>query len=451
MKAKQSCLALLLSMFGCSSAAPPPTPSGAPPTETLGPPSIEVPRSVRETLGITFVRAEHRAVSSTVRLPGRFVSLPEAVLTVRAPLSGRLTLAARALELVEAGTAIGTIASPELKRTQDELHKARHDVDEAKDLLSVAMARQSEVERSLQALRVRLRRLEEAGGRRAELEAELELQKSRLEVVTAERRGAKNKIEREEHHFGVQLSGLAERTGLSGPALRAPAVASNGEPAEVWETLSAITLTAPRSGRVATVHQGDGWVAADSELVTIIDEKGLWFEAFALEGDLGRLGRLPRGALVPARAPGQSDAPVAATVRFPPSAPTVTRRIRVIAEPEAPVPWARLGQSGFVEMTIADARHPDVAVPTSAIVRDGLEHLVFRRDPANPDLVVRVAVDLGESDGRWTAILNGIGIGDEVVLGGASTLKVATARSGARAKGHFHADGSFHAADEGQH
>ena len=39
---------------------------------------IDIPPSVRQNLGITFVRVEKRPVNSTIRLPGQFEFRPEA-------------------------------------------------------------------------------------------------------------------------------------------------------------------------------------------------------------------------------------------------------------------------------------------------------------------------------------------------------------------------------------
>jgi hypothetical protein len=69
---------------------------------------------------------------------------------------------------------------------------------------------------------------------------------------------------------------------------------------------------------------------------------------------------------------------------------------------------------------------------------------LFRRDPRNPDQVIRAEADCGLDDGRWLEIKSGLAEGDEIVLAGAYELMLAS--SGAAPKGgHFHADGTFHA------
>ena len=104
--------------------------------------------------------------------------------------------------------------------------------------------------------------------------------------------------------------------------------------------------------------------------------------------------------------------------------------------------------SAFLEVTVEATDGPALAIPRSAIVKDGIVHVFFRRDPADPNKAIRVEADMGVSDGRWVALNSGVMLSDEVVLNGAYELKLATQQSGVSQKGgHFHADGTFHADD----
>ena len=94
---------------------------------------------------------------------------------------------------------------------------------------------------------------------------------------------------------------------------------------------------------------------------------------------------------------------------------------------------------------VESSEAPGLAVPSSALVRDGLQHVLFRRDPKNPSEVARVVADMGPDDGRWVQLNSGVMLGDEVVSEGVYELKLATEQGGKTAKGgHFHADGTFH-------
>ena len=86
-------------------------------------------------------------------------------------------------------------------------------------------------------------------------------------------------------------------------------------------------------------------------------------------------------------------------------------------------------------------------MPLAAVQQDGLEAVLFRRNPEKPNEVIRIEGDLGANDGRWVSVLSGLRDGDEVVLDGSFQLMLAT--SGSMQKGgHFHADGTFHEGED---
>src|SRR5690606_32812419 len=100
--------------------------------------------------------------------------------------------------------------------------------------------------------------------------------------------------------------------------------------------------------------------------------------------------------------------------------------------------------SGFLEVTLSGDDRENWAIPKSALVRDGLEYVFFRRNPENPDRVLRVTADLGESDGRWVALRSGVKAGDKVVLDGAYALNLVGSKQQAPEGYHYHADGTLH-------
>jgi multidrug efflux pump subunit AcrA (membrane-fusion protein) len=117
--------------------------------------------------------------------------------------------------------------------------------------------------------------------------------------------------------------------------------------------------------------------------------------------------------------------------------------VDLFVTPTALTPWARAGVSAHLEIVLAGAAAEELALPLSAVVRDGAKPVIFRRDPANPDKVIRLDADLGLSDGRWVVIHSVVKEGDEVVLGGNYQLMLATSATAAKG-GHFHSDGTFH-------
>jgi multidrug efflux pump subunit AcrA (membrane-fusion protein) len=109
------------------------------------------------------------------------------------------------------------------------------------------------------------------------------------------------------------------------------------------------------------------------------------------------------------------------------------------------VPWARAGMSGVAEVFAEGADEAEDAIPVASLIQDELQQIFFRRDPKDPDKVIRVVADLGVSDGRWVVVNSGVRTGDEVVLDGVYELKLTgTGKAGGAGKGHFHADGTWH-------
>ena len=76
-----------------------------------------------------------------------------------------------------------------------------------------------------------------------------------------------------------------------------------------------------------------------------------------------------------------------------------------------------------------------------------LEFIVFRRDHASPEYVIRTPVAIGRRTQDTVEVLSGVGAGDELVRDGIHQLKQ-TGVGRPSAKGHFHADGTWHEGDK---
>jgi multidrug efflux pump subunit AcrA (membrane-fusion protein) len=113
------------------------------------------------------------------------------------------------------------------------------------------------------------------------------------------------------------------------------------------------------------------------------------------------------------------------------------RSIELVVIPEKLAPWARQGVSAFLEIILDDSEEPELAIPKSSIMQDGLETVFFRRNPRNPDEVFRVPADLGPNDGKWAVVYSGVKEGDEIVLDGVYELKLATSGLKQEVDPHF--------------
>ena len=182
-------------------------------------------------------------------------------------------------------------------------------------------------------------------------------------------------------------------------------------------------------------------------LLSVVDPTRLRFHARALQSDLGRLRDGLPSRLVPPQGGSLAAAkPLEATVAIGPAADPADRTVDLFATPSVLEPWARDGVGGFMEVTLAGGRS-ELAIPLSAVIRDGGKPIIFRRDPANVDKVIRMEADLGVSDGRWVVIQSGVKAGDEIVVGGNYQLGLASSGSAPKG-GHFHSDGTWHEGED---
>jgi len=410
---------------------------------------VEIPASVRRNLGITFARVEVRDVAHTLRVPGSFEPQPRARHEYRMTLPGRVQLLVDQFERVEPGTPLYRFRSPDWPELLHEILVEEQAMDSARAEIRVGRARLEETRRKLALARERIQALAQADFKKADLEieaAELEASLPRLEaeVGLAETRLAN--AERTRRHALHRASNAAEIPEAELEA-RVPAPEGGGGSVPRYLTLDWIEVRATEAGLVEELHVTDGaFVESPETVLSTLDPERLRFRAQALQGDLPGIVGAKGARIVPPPSPGlPADAGVEATMTIGLEAHPEERTVTLIAVPTTRAGWMRAGVSAFLELVLEGGGGPALAVPRSAVVQDGLTHVLFRRDPADPNRAIRVEADLGVSDGRWVVLNSGVARGDEVVLSGAYELKLATQRSGvAQQGGHFHADGSYH-------
>ena len=398
-----------------------------PPTNRL-----DVPQSVRKNLGITFVPAEERPVERMLRLPGRFELLSTATRVYSAPLGGVVEVSVKPLDRVVEGTVLARLRPPELPKRQGGIHTAEHAIGKAQEEVALARTELKATEKRLAFVKRRLKRLGRAEVRRADLDGQRVELAAQLHVRRAKLTAALAEVNREKHHAEVLLRGLAGVTGASLEELTA------GTP-PLWNTMTHITIRAKTAGIVSKVGiRSGGWSAQGGNIVEVADDRQLRFVATVLQGDLERL-----TSATHARVGRQEHPPEGGTVRMGVTGDALTRTYPLIVDFEQAPAWARAGLSGFAEVVVDGTPEPEIAIPRTAVVRDGLQDVFFVRDKANADQVIRVKAELGPDDGRWVVVYSGVNVGDQVVLDGAYELQLAMSVQ-PRVKGHFHADGSFH-------
>ncbi|MGE0480343.1 MAG: efflux RND transporter periplasmic adaptor subunit [Phycisphaerae bacterium] len=423
---------------------------------------------MRANLGITFAKVESRNVARTIRVPGRFELSPQARREYRTMLGGRVELHVAQFDRVEPGQLLYTLDSPQwrelqekLNETESQLLQARARAESIDPLMAAHEQHHIELENGVQIWTERVQQLEQmrdTGVVTAEefAQARAALATTRAELAEvrekeAELRSRKVEVQAELNasleRFELLISNAGSLLGLSTDELLVTDPKSPQQHPR-WREIKLVEVRATVPGAVEAVALTSGAWASETNLVlTTIQPERLRFRARGLQSDLNRLRDGLPGRIVPPKGSGPAlDGTMEGVISLGLSANPDERTIELFMTPASLNNWARPGVAAHLEIVAEGTASPELAIPASSAIRDGLQTIVFRRDPANPDKVIRLEADLGVSDGRWTVISSGVKEGDEVVLNGVYPLMLAT--SGTMQKGgHFHADGTWHEGD----
>jgi hypothetical protein len=453
---------LLMALLGFSLAACDHTHEHtAPMPEEVAPPTnrTDVPLSVRQNLGVTFARVERRAVAATVRYPGTFELRSTARRHYIAPAAGRVEIIVEDYQKVEPGTILFRITSPDWKHLQQQMVGAILRADAMKSQLEAHEGHRSALQDKLRFWQERLDQLdvlrESDAVQWGEIShAQQNIATSRAEIADAEEKryevlreavpylGADGKGDTNPT-FDLALNNASNLLGMDVEELMRE---MNGEPR--WRTINSLEVLATHGGRIEPIPVTSGALIEEGSLVvTITDPSQLRFRAKGLQSDLAKLRHGSAVHVVPLGT-NQGEI-VEGTLMFGLEADVRQRTIDLIIDLQDPTStnWARPGVAAMAEVVVDGGGTMELAVPQRAIITDGLQRILFRRAPDNPDQVIRLEADAGVSDGDWVEILSGLAEGDEVVLGGVYELMLGSSTDGMRQQGgHFHADGTFHEA-----
>lgn len=440
------------------------------------PRSIAVPETVRSNLGITFVRAERRSVASTIRVPGRFELLPNARREYRTMLAGRVEILVDQFQPVESGTPLYRLDSPPWRELQEKLNEADATIRRAQvrtkslgPLMAAHRDHAASLQESVALWAKRVEQLDQTRGSGVvtadeHTAAQTSLATSRAELAEVREKEAELAAQQEELRFELEaararmkllIETASTLLGLDEAELIAPCTPESHEnagvehhsangPSPLWREIDRITVRASRAGVVETLALANGaWASETSLVLSIVQPDQVRFRARGMQSDLGRLANgLPARIVPPAGGSLDVQNLMEGELVIGLAADPEERTVELLVTPQRLAAWARAGVSAFLEVLAAGGQ-PALAVPTSAVVQDGLEHVIFRRDPTNPDSVLRVPAELGVSDGRWVVVKHGVQPGDEIVLDGVYQLMLATTGA-AQQGGHFDPDGTFH-------
>jgi Cu(I)/Ag(I) efflux system membrane fusion protein len=370
---------------------------------------IEIPATVRKNLGITFAKVERRNVAETVRVPGSFELQALAKHEYRMMLPGHIEFLVQQFDTVKEGTPLYRFRSLKLLDLQQRVDLAKATLNQAQSRFETTSARKKALAKA------NFKRAE-LDAQIAELQADIALRQAELKASTA------------------ALQGATHNTG------------EGKKQASDW-----IEVLAREPGVIESLAVTDGSFVEETTLIlTTVDPTKVRFHAIGLQSDLLKFKNGQQVSIVPPQT-GENNLndSIKAKLQIGLKADPKQRTIDLFAMPEELKSWSRPGVSAFLEIAENARSGMVLAIPKSAVVKDGIIHVFFKRDPLDANKAIRVEADLGENDGRWIEIKSDLGPNDEVVLNGAYELKLASSQSGTSQKGgHFHADGSFHGEED---
>lgn len=420
---------------------------GSAPAAQSPPPTnrVDIPASVRQNLGVTFAKVESRNVAQTVRVPGQFELLPTARREYRAPLPGRVELLVAQYQEVAAGLPLYRVDSAPWRELHEQIAAMEVRVNSMGPLREAMNSRRKTITDTVTLWQGRLKQLDElraAGGGSASqfTDARATLNAAEAELSTINESSVQ--LQAQQSQAESELRSLKARRDVLNRSGHCGESPRESDPGAVYTVCAA----SPGIVEGLSVTTG-GLVEENSQVLAVVQPEQIRFRARGLQSDLGRLRNglpvrivPPQGGAIPLQ-----DV-MTGTLQLGLIADPDERTIDLVAAPAAISAWARAGVAAHMEVTLAGGSD-ELAIPLSAVVRDGITPVIFRRDPGNPDKVIRMEADLGVSDGRWIVIGSGVKEGDEIVVGGNFQLMLATSGSAPKG-GHFHSDGTFHEGED---
>lgn len=318
---------------------------------------------MRQNLGITFAKVESRAVTRTLRVPGRFELIPTAERQYRAPASGTVELLVQQYQAVSAGTPLYRLDSPRWREVQRDLADAeaavklaRANVDSIEPLLAAHENHHGEIQKAVDLWTTRVAALEglqSAGGARGDevAQAKAALASARSDLAETLEKEAELLVRRSS--TAAELEAAAARldflhetaatlVGATASELRSPAAGEAG-PAR-WRTIKAIEVRALAPGIVERVDVVSGGVVEPhASILSTVQPDQVRFRAVGLQSDLPRLKDGQPAQVVAAQAtasPGSTavDGRFAGTLALAPTADPERRTIELILAPAAGAP-----------------------------------------------------------------------------------------------------------------
>lgn len=350
-----------------------------------------------------FEKVADRPISETRSYYGQMIVPAEALKTGALSAAGRVRFHVKPGQEVTAGTPLFSLASPDLITLESDCAEAEANLSRARSNLST--------------LEKRLARLAEIGTKNSSLENDAAFLKAEIPVLAA---------------AAKRTRGLWQIATLGGTF-------RNG----------VLTVRSSFSGRIQSLDLNEGaWGEQGASALTLVVPQALEFKGIAFGNDsfVGKKARLAVHI-------GDETHYYDGTLRISAQIDEATQARTIYFVPEKADAAIYPGQVARLEVftPATEAEADFVPVPSSAVVKVGVDDIVFVCAPADPNLFFARKVKTLPARRGMTPV-KGIRTGETVVSKGGYELKYVLPVDGNAPKrktaGHFHADGKFH---EGEH
>ncbi len=327
---------------------------------------------------------------------------PSAVQTFSLPSSGRVIPHVQSAQKVKKGDVLYTLESPDIVDLAGKVRDAEASLKRAEAELLTLTARRDQ--------------LEKIGTRNSELDTSIRFKEAEIP-------GLRSTLETARNQFQIATSGGTMEGNL-------------------------LVVRAPIDGSVQSVDTNhNAWEEQGVPILVMTEPGKLEFKATAYASDSLRHSA---AHLVLTSPDGKKSIILNGTTRISAQINPENQTRTIYFVPDKVPTEAYAGQVARLELNEpADAREGFISVPNSAIVKVGINDVVFLRDKDDDDLFLMVKVETLPSRRGMTPV-KGIKEGQLLVTQGGYELKYVLPEGNGpkKAAGHFHADGKFH---EGEH
>lgn len=368
----------------------------APCPSTLGTPLTISPKA-QKALALKYYTVHDKQALPDNILVGKLILPPSAIESYSLPLGGKVNIAVKMAQNVETGSLLYSVESPELVTLINTVNDAKAQCDRN------AM--------ELQNLEARRAQLAALNTKNSELESSISFKKAEYLTLKSAYDSAKALLD--QACSGGELQGKT------------------------------LLVKAQQPGRVESIQLTQGeWANQGTSILSMAKNHGLEFNGNIYAGT-----NMQDAEAQLLLTHGDSSELIPGELRVGAQVNPTTQLRSIYFSPKELPKTAYAGQVCELHIHLKGSKNNDTTpVPNGAVVRNGIDHVVFIKDPNCSETFYMKTVEPEPARQGWTPV-KGLKNGDKIVTLGGNELKYAIPTSGGKkesAAGHFHADGKFH-------